>query len=125
MIDIKDKVRLWQAVKDISGDWKSLCESLKVGKSKLSELKNSFDGVVNKMADCLEAYINSARASWEEVVVVVAKFPISNPRLAREIANNNLKGSSKEKVLKALRDDACAHSDYSNLTLYKSELIYV
>ena len=116
MMDMKDNNQLLQAVKDISGQWYLLCKRLKVEESKISQLKESSDSIVSKMTDCLEAYIKSARASWEEVVVVVAKFPFSNPYLAREIAKDNLKGFNKEKVLEALQDDVhvCIriHSDY-------------
>lgn len=95
---------LLQAVKDI-GDWFMLCKSLKVEESKLNLLKESSrDTEITKKTECLEAYINSGRASWEEVTKVVAQYPIANPRVAKKIANNYLEGVNKDKILKSLEE---------------------
>lgn len=77
-----------------------------VDESKLNVLKESSTATeITKTTECLQAYINNGKASWEEVVTVVARYPISNLRVAKEIANNNLEGVNKDKILKSL--EAC------------------
>ena len=39
-----------------------------------------------KKSRCLEAYLNTGRACWEQVVKVLADYPFYNARLVRNIA---------------------------------------
>ena len=42
---------------------------------------------------CLESYFNSDEAYWEEVVIAVARPPLKNKRLAKEIAEKHMEDS--------------------------------
>ena len=111
-----DDIRLLlRAVKAI-GEWDLLCTYLKVDDGVLSPLKKSSrDTEILKKTECLNAYIKSAKASWEEVVIVVAQYPISNIGIAQEIAKHNLKGINKDKILNSL--DKCKSADDINITI--------
>ena len=69
------------------GDWETLCENLGVPKAVTNELRSSSMENGKKKSRCLEAYLNTGEACWEQVVKVVAEFPFLNKRLARQIAN--------------------------------------
>ena len=85
-IDISKKRELEKAVAEI-GDWETLCENLGVPKAVISGLRFSDMQIGRKKSECLEAYLDTDNACWEQVVKVVAEFPFHNKRLARQIAN--------------------------------------
>ena len=68
------------------GDWELLCENLGVPVPLLNQLH--FDSIPTgvKKSRCLEAYLNTRTACWEQVVNVVADYPFYNQRLAKMIA---------------------------------------
>ena len=76
---------LIQAVKDI-GDWQALCTNLGVDDGVLETLVHSTTTVYTKKADCLRAYFNNGEANWGDVVKAVAMHPISNKRVAKQMA---------------------------------------
>ena len=69
------------------GDWESLCENLGAPKAVISSLRFSDMQAGRKKSECLEAYLNTDNACWEQVVKVVAEHPFHNKKLARKIAN--------------------------------------
>ena len=69
------------------GNWKSLCENLGVLKEVMNSLDYSSEHHQRKKRECLQAYIDSGEACWEEVVNVVASDPFHNKRLAKKIAS--------------------------------------
>ena len=71
------------------GDWESLCENLGVPKAVLNELRFSDKQRGRKKSGCLEAYLDTDNACWEQVVKVVADHPFHNKRLARKIATDH------------------------------------
>ena len=83
--EIKKVNDLIQAVKEI-GNWRGLCTNLGVNEAEMDKLKYSTDTVDAKKADCLRAYFNSGEAKWSDVVKAVAMHPISNKRVAKQIA---------------------------------------
>ena len=82
--NISDKQELGKAVAEIE-DWEGLCENLGVSKAVLNTFGNKMDTV--KKRKCLEAYLNTGKACWEQVVKVVADHPFYNVRLANKIAD--------------------------------------
>ena len=105
IIDIQ---QLEQAVEEI-GNWSTLCKNLNVNKGILDNLKFERDAGTSKKSTCLQAYINSAKASWEEVAIVVAKGPFYNNLQAQDIAKKNLKGENMDKIMKSLK--TCSAED--------------
>ena len=84
---ISNKQELGKAVAEI-GDWETLCENLGVEKAVINALHYVIDPDNKiKKCRCLEAYLNTGRACWEQVVKVVADYPFYNARLARNIAH--------------------------------------
>ena len=82
---ISDEQELGKAVAEI-GDWETLCKNLGVEKAVINALRNMVDTESTiKKSRCLEAYLNTGRACWEQVVKVVADHPFYNARLARNI----------------------------------------
>ena len=80
------------------GDWETLCENLGVPKAVLNELRFSDKQTGRKKSECLEAYLDTDTACWEQVVKVIADFPFHNKRLARQIADKqNVDYSSDDK----------------------------
>ena len=79
------------------GDWEALCENLGVHKAVLSNLRDMIntENTIKKRR-CLQAYINTGKAYWEQVVEVIADDPFYNARLAEEIANMHVVGSCKD-----------------------------
>ena len=71
------------------GDWQGLCLNLNIESHVREQIKFSSQQDVTKKHDCLEAFIKSGRASWSKVVEAVQKFPISNGKLAAEIAKKH------------------------------------
>ena len=69
------------------GDWESLCENLGVPKPMMNRLRFSNKQDERKKSECLQAYIDTGEACWEEVVKVVANHPFYNKRLAKKIAS--------------------------------------
>ena len=70
------------------GDWETLCENLGVPKAVINALRSSSMENGIKKSRCLEAYLNTGEACWEDVVEVVADHPFHNKRLARKIATD-------------------------------------
>ena len=85
-IDISKKQELEMAVAEI-GDWDNLCENLGAPKAVINGIRFSDKQTGRKKNECLEAYLDTDNACWEQVVKVVAEFPFLNKRLARQIAN--------------------------------------
>lgn len=83
---ILNKQELEKAVAEI-GNWKALCENLRVNKAMLEKLHymRDTDSTIKK-SECLEAYFNTGKACWEQVVEVVADYPFFNRRIAKKIA---------------------------------------
>ena len=50
---------------------------------------------------CLEAYINTGKACWEQVVKVVVDHPFLNARVTKELAHDQMHGVgySKDQLL--------------------------
>ena len=65
----------------------------------LNDLRNMIntENAVKKRR-CLEAYLNTGKACWEQVVEVVTDHPFHNARLATEIANMHIEGYSKDEL---------------------------
>ena len=84
--NISDKQELGKAVAEIE-DWEGLCENLGVSKAVLNTFGNKMDTDSVKKRKCLEAYLTTGKACWEQVVKVVADFPFFNVRLANKIAD--------------------------------------
>ena len=84
---ISNKQELGKAVAEI-GDWEALCENLGVEKAVINRLRNMIDtDSTIKKRRCLEAYLDTGRACWEQVVKVLADYPFYNARLANNIAH--------------------------------------
>ena len=63
--------------------------NLKVDDGVMNRLINSVQGSDEKMMDCLQAYFNDGSASWTEVTKAVAKYPVNNKLVAKEIAEKH------------------------------------
>ena len=79
--------KLEKAVAEI-GDWEALCEYLGVDRATLSDLHHTEN--TKKKCRCLQAYIDTDKACWEQVVKVVADYPFNNDRIANKIAHDYL-----------------------------------
>ena len=99
---IQDSRQLFQAVDKI-GDWQNLCKNLKVDVGIMDMLKFSRDHDSIKKDECLEAYVNNGDASWEEVVVAVARFPIRNKLVSYNIAKVYVDQSNYETLMELVR----------------------
>ena len=86
---IDDSYYLFHALEKI-GNWWNLCKNLRVDQGIMERLKFSKDDEVIKMTNCLDAYVNSDEASWEDVAIAVVRPPIKNKKVARDIANKYL-----------------------------------
>ena len=83
---------LEKAVAEI-GDWEALCENLGVDRATLSDLRHMINTKnTEKKRRCLQAYIDTDKACWEQVVKVVADHPFNNARIANKIAHDYLHG---------------------------------
>jgi len=69
--------------------WEALCEKLGVPEPVLKELLFASMEDRVKKSRCLEAYLYTRTACWEEVVKVVANYPFYNQRLAKMIAEEH------------------------------------
>ena len=95
---ISKKQELEKAVAEI-GDWETLCENLGAPKAVINELRSSSMQDGKKKSRCLEAYIDTDEACWEQVVEVIADHPFRNKRLARQIADKHgVHYSSREEL---------------------------
>lgn len=82
-------VELYRAVADV-GDWEGLCLNLDVDEAAMDILKHSQSSThESKKRECLKAYWKTGEAIWETVIQAVALYPITNIRLAKEIANGH------------------------------------
>ena len=81
-----------KAVAEI-GEWEALCEYLGVDRAILIGLRHMIN-VENaeKKRRCLQAYIDTDKACWEQVEKVVADHPFNNARIANKIAQVYLHG---------------------------------
>ena len=64
----------------------------------METLKHSAATVDAKKADCLQAYFDDGEAKWSSVAKAVAMHPISNKRIAKQIAKAH--GFSYEAIMK-------------------------
>ncbi len=94
-INEDDKLKLFSELSSI-GDWHSLCMYLGVDGGILSTIEYSDKKVHQKRQDCLVAYINSGRANWKKVVIVVAKPPLNNVNRSCDIAEKYLNIEKKK-----------------------------
>ena len=101
-IQESDKLELMRAVADI-GNWLGLCQSLKIVKNTIEELKFSEKHLKYKKSDCLDAYFNKGEAAWEDVVLAVAQYPVNEVELARNIAHRYLHEPNLAIILKMLQ----------------------
>ena len=69
------------------GDWKGLCFNLNVNDAKMNALDFGQQPPEWKKQECLKAYFDTGEATWEEVIRAVSDYPISNKRVAKEIAD--------------------------------------
>lgn len=84
---------LEQALKNV-GDWDGLCRNLQVSTAMMATLRHSELQTSTKKSRCLEAFYRhdverGVEVTWETVVKAVAEYPISNKRLAKEIAEQH------------------------------------
>ena len=79
---ISNKQELERAVADIE-DWETLCLYLEVPKHMISERNGRLKG------KCLEVYLSTGKACWDQVVKVIASYPFYNIRLANKIADTH------------------------------------
>ena len=86
--EIKNLNDLIQAVKDV-GNWKGLCRNLDVDEGTMDKLIQNYNLPDEQKAECLTAYFNAGKAKWSKVVDAVAKYPVSNERLAKKIAEDH------------------------------------
>ena len=81
------------------GDWEALCEYLGVHRAVLISLCSMINTENRvKKHRCLEVYIDTGKACWEQVANVIADYPFYNGRLAEEIANMYVVGYSKDEL---------------------------
>lgn len=81
------------------GNWEPLCGNLGVDRATLSDLRHMTNTEnTEKKRRCLEAYINTGKACWEKVVEVVADYPFSNARIAKQIKAHYDVGYSKDEL---------------------------
>ena len=81
------------------GDWEALCKYLGVHRAVLTSLRSMINTENRvKKRRCLEAYIDTGKACWEQVAKVIADYPFYNGRLAEEIANMYDVGYSKDEL---------------------------
>lgn len=99
---IQDITYLRQAVAEI-GNWQSLCENLNVNRGIMDMLKYSNRHEDHKKSDCLDAYYDKGEATWEEVILAVAHYPLRKVRLAKNIAYRYLQKSNLTKLLEVLQ----------------------
>ena len=78
---------LEKAVAEI-GNWEALCGNLGVDRAILSELRYINTENTEKKRRCLQAYIDTDKACWEQVVKVVDDHPFNNARIANKIAHD-------------------------------------
>ena len=81
------------------GNWEALCRNLGVRNAVLNNLRYMIN-VENtvKKSRCLEAYLKTGKACWEQVVKVIREQPFFNARLANQIANMHVVGYSKDEL---------------------------
>ena len=98
---IQDINNLRQAVANI-GNWQGLCENLDVDEGIVDILMFSNDQPVIKKSNCLKAYFDKGGATWEEVILAVAKYPLKKVHLAMYIAFTYLQEPNLTKILEVL-----------------------
>ena len=90
--------QLHQAVVEI-GNWRGLCENLKINRGTIEKLKYSSDPPEYKISDCLTAYFDKGEAVWEELIIAIAQPPLGKGDLARKIARRYLNEPNQAKIL--------------------------
>ena len=103
LTDIKDSHELRQAVTVEIGNWRSLCENLKINRGTIEKLMYSNDLPEYKISDCLNAYFDKGEAVWEEVILAVAQPPLVKGNLAKKIAHRYLHETNQAKILRMLQ----------------------
>ena len=103
LTNIKDSHELRQTVTVEIGNWRSLCENLKINRGTIETLMYSNDHPEYKMSDCLIAYFDRGEAVWEEVILAVAQPPLVKDDLARKIARRYLHKPNQAKILRMLQ----------------------
>ena len=88
------------------GDWQALCLNLRVDEAVMNHLiaKNDWD---HSKDECLKAYFNSDRGSWEEVVIAVANPPLRNIKLAKMISSKYLSDGHNKNITSMLNNHDC------------------
>ena len=83
---ISNKQELEKAVAEIA-NWKALCEYLGIPMQVTNQLHFSNEHNGRLRGECLEIYLSTGKACWEQVVKVVADHPFRNTKLANKIAD--------------------------------------
>ena len=65
----------------------------------MNRLKNERFTEFQKKDGCLQSYVDSDEASWEEVVIAVARHPFNNKRLAKNIAEKHLHSPNNHTII--------------------------
>ena len=82
---------LFQELAEI-GSWEHLCDNLGVSTATMNSIKHESAQNTEKKRQCLKAFYNEdtepgVKVCWEMVVKAASRFPISNRKLAKKIAN--------------------------------------
>lgn len=89
--EIESPRLLFDELKEI-GSWEHLCLNLRVGTATVNTLHHEHADNSHKKLRCLEAFYNEdtepgVKPCWETVVKAVNDYPISNRRLAKDLAH--------------------------------------
>ncbi len=133
-VSIKEMTDLFTATKDI-GNWKGLCKYLKVSEAVMNELQFSQKPDITKKEDCLTDYFNNHDPNWLTVARVIANYPISNLRVACQIAEDRI-GMHKsdcerflitdqESILEIVKDKSLSLATYNNYYYYRHCIIII
>ncbi len=80
---------LYSMLEDI-GNWEALCVNLGIKTGLIDELRHSRLEVSVLKLRCIEAYVNTGEATWEDVILAVTLYPIMNTSIANKIAQKYL-----------------------------------
>ena len=100
---IQDIKKLREAILEPIGSWQMLCESLGVKEGIIDEIRYSVEQPVIKKSNCLAAYYKNGEATWEEVILAVARYPLNNLNLAKKLAHDHLEDGNLEIILEILQ----------------------
>ena len=99
-----DDYRILHRSLETIGDWWNLCDNLEVDEGTMNTLYNSHGQPEVKKRQCLKAYVDSGEASWEEVVIAVARSPFKNKVLAKSIAKRHLHDPNLNLIIDMLEE---------------------